>query len=111
MKYITINPMEWTTKHSAERSYISDFDGSMTQALLLGGWSIQNAVAESRHYLLKASTEYVFGFWLNGGENEKQDEVCKLTIFFYGEGKMHNDYKLNRNYVKPKLRYQGWNIM
>lgn len=60
--------------------------------------------------MLEKNTDYSFCFWLNGGENDRGDEVCQLRVVFDGN---HDDcliYKLNRGYIKPLKKYKGWEL-
>ena len=122
MNYLFFNPREWycsdmakqnifsQANTSAERSFASGFDGELVEILMLGGWNTARAEIVSKIYSLMPDTEYCFVFWLNGGENENQNEVCQLRIAFSGHTDGWNVYKLNRNFIKPILHYQGWEL-
>lgn len=122
MNYIFFNPREWffgdatqqnfTSKvqKSAGRSFISDFNGDLVESIMLGGWNVSYAEVVSRVYPLTPDTEYSFVFWLNGGENDKSSETCQLEITFLGNNCYSNIYKLNRNFIKPILHCQGWEL-
>lgn len=122
MNYIFFNPREWffgdatqqnfTSKvqNSAGRSFISDFNGDLVESIMLGGWDVPYAEVMSRVYPLTSDTEYCFVFWLNGGENDKNTETCQLEITFFGNNCYSNTYKLNRNFIKPILHCQGWEL-
>ncbi len=122
MNYIFFNPREWycgdmakqnifsEANTSAERSFASGFDGDLVEILMLGGWNTARSEMVSKIYSLMPDTEYSFVFWLNGGENDKQSEVCQLRIAFSGRTDCWNVYKLNRNFIKPILHYQGWEL-
>lgn len=122
MNYIFLNPREWffgdatqqnsisKVQKSAGRSFISDFDGNLVESIMLGGWNVPYAEVLSRVYPLASDTEYSFVFWLNGGENDKNSETCQLEIAFFGSNCYSNIYKLNRNFIKPILHCQGWEL-
>lgn len=113
MNYIYFNPREWSFGQSGqvERCFINDFDNSLIEGMLLGGWNIGFAKATSKHYLLAQDTEYCFVFWLNGGENDKgSGEICQLQISFSQNQDDCYIYKLNRNYIRPLLHSQGWEL-
>ncbi len=122
MNYIFFNPREWSCSDmarqnifseanaSAERSFASGFDGGLVEILMLGGWNTAKAEILSKIYPLMPDTDYCFIFWLNGGENDKQSEICQLRIAFSGHADGWNVYKLNRNFIKPLLHYQGWEL-
>ena len=131
MNYIFFNPRNWSfdqmqnnNQHSfgygrnngfsqsfpAERSFINDFDGGLVESLLFGDWNTSYARAVSKELSLLPDTEYCFVFWLNGGENDKNTEVCRLQISFGGNWDDCYTYKLNRNYIKPVLHKDGWEL-
>ena len=131
MNYIFFNPRNWSFdqmqnnnqnsfgygrnsgfSHSipAERSFINDFDGSLVESLLFGDWNTSYVRAVSKELSLLPDTEYCFVFWLNGGENDKNTEVCRLQIAFLGNWSDCYTYKLNRNYITPILHKDGWEL-
>ena len=131
MNYIFFNPRNWSfdqmqnnNQHSfgygrnngfsqsfpAERSFINDFDGSLIESLMFGDWNTSYARAVSKELSLLPDTDYCFVFWLNGGENDKNSEVCRLQISFGGNWDDCYTYKLNRNYIKPVLHKDGWEL-
>ena len=131
MNYILFNPRNWSFdqmqnnnqnsfgygrnnghSHSlpAERSFINDFDGGLVESLMFGDWNTSYVRAVSKELLLLPDTVYCFVFWLNGGENDKNTEVCRLQISFGGNWDDCYTYKLNRNYIKPVLHKDGWEL-
>jgi len=136
MNYIFFNPRNWSFEqtqynnnngfgnngfHSgrnngfsqsfpAERSFINDFDGSLVESLMFGDWNTSYARAVSKELSLLPDTEYCFVFWLNGGENDSGSEICRLQIAFGGNWDDCYTYKLNRNYIKPVLHKDGWEL-
>ncbi len=131
MNYILFNPRNWSfdqmqnnNQHSfgygrnngfsqsfpAERSFINDFDGSLIESLMFGDWNTSYARAVSKELSLLPDTEYCFVFWLNGGENDSGSEICRLQIAFGGNWDDCYTYKLNRNYIKPVLHKDGWEL-
>ena len=108
MNYIYFNPREWSLEQtqfdtqyqngngfgyfqqnpnrqvSADRSFINDFDGSLVESLMLGGWNEAYVRVTSGALPLLPDTENCFVFWLNGGENDKNSEICQLQITFFG---------------------------
>ncbi len=131
MNYIFFNPRNWSfdqvqnnnqnsfsygrnngvsQSFPAERSFINDFDGSLVESLLFGDWNTSYARAVSKEFSLLPDTEYCFVFWLNGGENDKNSEICRLQIAFAGNWDDCYTYKLNRNYIKPVLHKDGWEL-
>ena len=131
MNYIFFNPRNWSfdqmqnnNQHSfgygrnngfsqsfpAERSFINDFDGSLIESLMFGDWNTSYARAVSKELSLLPDTEYCFVFWLNGGENDSGSEICRLQIAFGSNWDDCYTYKLNRNYIKPVLHKDGWEL-
>ena len=131
MNYILFNPRNWSfdqmqnnnqnsfgygrnngfsQSFPAERSFINDFDGSLVESLMFGDWNTSYARTVSKELSLLPDTEYCFIFWLNGGENDKNSEVCRLQISFGGNWDDCYTYKLNRNYIKPVLHRDGWEL-
>lgn len=124
MKYVLFNPREWFKREyqisnqdpfrqaqaAVERCFISGFDGELEESLMFGNWNVAHTEVASKMYPLSPDTEYGFVFWLNGGENDKNDEVCQLRIDFSTQPGYCNIYKLNRNFIKPRLHYQGWEL-
>lgn len=112
---LTFNPREWNfhTMHSkvGSRSFITDFMGNLVEAYTLGNWNKQWTEIQSPKFRLEKNTPHIFSFWLNGGENDRYQEVCSLDIIFDGEGGGYDNrylYKLNRNYIQYTMHYKGW---
>lgn len=67
---------------------------------------------------LERNTEYHFVFWLNGGENDNSDETCMFQVIFTDNSMRASEaeweqrlcYKLNRAYIKPLKKYNGWEL-
>ena len=132
MNYIYFNPREWSSEQTqyntqyqngngfyhqtpyrqadVERSFINDFDGSLIESLMFGGWDDAYVRVSSGNFSLQPDTENCFVFWLNGGENDKNSEICQLQIIFFNNPSDCYTYKLNRNYIKPLLHRQGWEL-
>lgn len=94
----------------AECTFISDFDGGLVESLLFGDWNTPYVRATSNEFSLSPDTDYCFVFWLNGGENDKSNEICQLQIAFFENWDNCYTYKLNRNYIKPLLHKEGWEL-
>ncbi len=128
--YITINPREWhknpdeSHKTVFDRIMISNplaaFDpseGSLVEILSIGDWDWNHYSKVTNGFLtVEPNTEYHLVFWLNGGENDRSDEICQLQILFTdcnvtASGKEFEEgscYRLNRGYIKPLKKYKGW---
>lgn len=136
MNYIYFNPREWSSDQTqyntpfntqyhnnnsfyqsganrcsnVERCFINDFDNGLTECLMLGGWDDPYVRVTSMSFTLLPDTENYFVFWLNGGENDKNSEICQLQISFSDIPDDCYTYKLNRNYIRPLLHKQGWEL-
>ena len=128
MNYIYFNAREWSSEQtqyqngntfhhpgynnhfSIERSFINDFNGDLVESLMFGSWDEGYVKVNSKHFLLPPNTENCFVFWLNGGENDRNNEICELQISFFDNPNDSYIYKLNRNFIKPLLHKQGWEL-
>lgn len=134
MNYILFNPREWSIDsmsnrsneqfmniniafgmpqnnvQKVERSFITEFDGGLVECLSMCDWNTHYTRVGSKLYTLEQDTDYSFVFWLNGGENDKGTETCQLQIVFFENQGNSYVYKLNRNYIRPLLHYQGWEL-
>lgn len=95
----------------AQRLSVKGFDGKPADAWQLADWwynwtSIQSKIPIESGWL-ESGQEYRFCFWLNGGENDRYDEVCYLEIF--GDNwEERLTFKLNRDFTAPVLEKNGW---
>lgn len=107
------NAREWSfnplcESNKGERCFITDFNGKLTEVYTIGDWGWNWTCIESKHLILEKNTEHSFVFWLNGGENDQNDEVCQLVVIFNNDEDTKQIYKLNRNYIKTKKCHEGW---
>ncbi len=122
--YIFFNPKKWQTHPDVDggktdRFFINGiFDDRLTEVYSLGNWGWEWSEITNGMVMLEKNTEYHFVFWLNGGENDNNNEICQLQIMF-GNNSLRIDksewdeklvYKLNRSYIKPLKRYKGWEL-
>lgn len=100
---------EYSETNKGERTFITSFDNSLVEAFSFGSWNEQEISAIStKQLILQKNSDYRFLFWLNGGENQKQTEICQLVITFNNDNENKRIYKLNRNYIKPLKSHKGW---
>lgn len=100
---------DFSETNKGERTFITSFDGTLVEAYSIGSWSEDEMTAIStRQLILKQNTDYMFSFWLNGGENSNQSEICQLEIIFNNDNENRRIYKLNRNLIKPLKYHKGW---
>ncbi|MCH5341289.1 MAG: hypothetical protein J1E01_07465 [Acetatifactor sp.] len=130
MNFITINPKEWRrnpdggSKTVCDRFVISNplagaipSAPSMVEILSVGAWDWGCISHVTNGFqALEPNTEYHLVFWLNGGENDRSDETCQLQILFTDDNVTASVkefetglcYRLNRAYIKPLKKYNGW---
>lgn len=112
-KPIFFNAREWVPckdcdKNVATRSFISDPFGNLTESYTIGDWNYNWSQIETKDMVLEKNTDYEFIFWLNGGENDRNCEVCRFEILFDGDNESRYTYNLNRTYIKYLKHYKGW---
>ena len=85
-------------------------DGVISEAYTIGNWGWSWTEIVSKQLTLPKNTLHTFTFWLNGGENDRSDEVCRLEIFFNNDYDGRYTYNLNRSFIKPIKRCNGWEL-
>lgn len=95
-------------KSIVSRSFISDPFGNLTEAFTVGNWSWEWSQIETKDMILEKNTDYEFVFWLNGGENDQCNEVCRFEIMFDNDYENRYVYNLNRSYIRYERHYKGW---
>lgn len=95
-------------KNKGERTIITDMFGKLSEAYCIGNWDWDWTEIQSEMLVLEKNTDYVFTFWMNGGENDRHQETCRLEIIFDNDKDNCYTYKLNRDTIKPVKRYKGW---
>ncbi len=109
------NPRDWAfnkecKKNVGSRSFMQGPDGELAEAFTLGNWGYDWTEIISRSYIFPKNTLHTFTFWLNGGENDKNDEVCRLEIIFNNDYESRLTYNLNRSFIKPVKKLNGWEL-
>ncbi|MCM1299906.1 MAG: hypothetical protein NC203_07690 [Firmicutes bacterium] len=110
---VFFNAREWKPskdcpKTVATRSFISDPFGGLTEAYTVGNWSWDWSQIETKDMILEKNTDHEFTFWLNGGENDRNDEICRFEIMFDNDYENRYVYNLNRSFIRYKRYYKGW---
>lgn len=110
---IFFNARDWKPSKDCEktvatRSFISDPFGNLTEAYTVGDWSWNWSQIETKDMSLEKNTDYEFVFWLNGGENDQNQEICRLEIIFDNDYENSYIYNLNRNFIRYVRHYKGW---
>lgn len=113
-KRLFFRPREWNfskdCKDTAvgERCFITSFDETLAEVYCIGDWGDSLSQIVTKDLILEKYTEYAFSFWLNGGENERLDEICQLHVVFDNDYENRLIFKLNRSFIKPVKHYKGW---
>ena len=78
------NARDWSTGFlsNVNRSFMQGPDGILNEAITLGDWGNGSSEISTDVLSLPKNTLHIFTFWLNGGENDHNNEVCKLEIIF-----------------------------
>jgi hypothetical protein len=110
--HLTIEPRKWKVDYSgnkpaAQRTFITDMAGGLTEAICLGNWKFEWMNIYSPQTALRKNTDYVFAFWLNGGETEIEQETCEFRIYL-NDSENPMIFRLNRDYIKTEKYNKGW---
>ncbi len=97
-------------KNVGSRSFMEGPDGVIAEAFTIGNWGWDWTEIVSKTLILPKNTLNTFTFWLNGGENENSNEVCKFEVVFNNDWESRLTYNLNRNFIKPVKRLNGWEL-
>ena len=104
---------QWTVSKDCDktvgsRTFITDHFGNLSEAWLLGDWNWNWSQIETKDMILQKNTDYVFTFWLNGGENDCNNSLCQLEIVFDNDYESRSVYRLDRSYIQYTKHYKGW---
>lgn len=108
------NPRKWSMNKECKngvgiRSVIQGPAGELDESYMIGSWDWQNwSEIISETMLLPKNTLHTFSFWLNGGENDRADEVCRFEIIFNNNWDDRYTFNLNRNFIRPLKKLNGW---
>lgn len=92
------------------RSFMQGPDGIIAEAYMIGNWGWDWTEIVSRTLLLPKNTLNTFTFWLNGGENDNSNEICRFEVIFNNDYENRYTYNLNRNFIKPLKKVNGWEL-
>ena len=92
------------------RSFMEGPDKELAEAYMIGDWSNNWTEIISETLLLPKYTDCRFSFWLNGGENDHNNEICRFEILFNADYEQRYTYNLNRNFIKPLKKLNGWEL-
>ncbi len=106
---------EWSfnkdcNKNVGNRSFMQGPDGVISEAYMIGDWGWNWTEIVSKTLILPKNTLHTFTFWLNGGENDRNNEVCRFEVVFNNDYEGRYTYNLNRNFIKPLKKVDGWEL-
>ena len=112
---LLFNAREWSFNKDCKnnvgsRSFMQGPDGIISEAFTIGDWGYNWTEIVTKSLILPKHTLHTFTFWLNGGENDNNNEVCRLDIVFNNDWENRYTYNLNRNYIKPLKKCRGWEL-
>ena len=109
------NAREWhfnkdCKDNTGSRSFMTGPDGVLTEAFTIGNWTWNWTEICTKQLTLAKNTPHMFTFWLNGGENDRNNEVCRFEVVFNNDHENRYTYNLNRNFIQPVKRLNGWEL-
>lgn len=110
------NAREWSFNKDCQksnvgsRSFMQGPDGTLAEAYTIGDWGYNWTEIVTKSLILPKNTMHTFTFWLNGGENDNNNEVCRFEIVFNNEYEERYTFNLNRNFIKPLKKVNGWEL-
>lgn len=121
---LRFDPREWRFNkdckdNTGSRSFMEGPDGALTEAFTIGNWSWNWTEICSKQLTLAKNTPHMFTFWLNGGENDRSNEVCRFEVIFkndndyesrFSDWENRYTYNLNRSFITPVKRLNGWEL-
>ncbi len=109
------NAREWhfnkdCPKNTGNRSFMEGPDGVIAEAFTIGNWGYDWTEICTKQLVLPKNTLHTFTFWLNGGENDNNNEVCRFEVIFNNDYENRYTYNLNRSFIKPLKKLNGWEL-
>ncbi len=109
------NAREWSfnkacTDNVGSRSFMTGPDGSLSEAFMIGDWGYHWTEIVSKTLMLPKNTLNTFTFWLNGGENDNNNEICRFEVIYNDDWENRYSYNLNRSFIKPLKKVNGWEL-
>lgn len=109
------NARDWSLNKDCKnnvgsRSFMHGPDGNLAEAYTIGDWRYNWTEIVTKQLILPKNTTHTFTFWLNGGENDKNDEVCRFVVVYNNDCENCYTYNLNRNFIKPLKKVNGWEL-
>lgn len=114
-RILYFNAREWTFNKACahnvgSRSFMIGPDGELAEAFMLGDWGWNWTEILTKQLVLPKNTPHLFSFWLNGGENDNNNEVCRFEVIFNNDYENRYTYNLNRSFIRPVKRLNGWEL-
>lgn len=114
-RILYFNVREWTFNKACahnvgSRSFMIGPDGELAEAFMLGDWGWNWTEILTKQLVLPKNTPHLFSFWLNGGENDNNNEVCRFEVIFNNDYESRYTYNLNRSFIRPVKRLNGWEL-
>lgn len=108
-------PRTWSFNDDCEhnvgsRSFMVGPDGVLAESYMIGDWWYHWTEIVSKTLLLPRNQNCSFTFWLNGGENDTNDEICRFEVIFNNDYEQRLIYNLNRHYIPPVKKLNGWEL-
>lgn len=112
MKYLFFNPENFrfdpkVTSSVGKITTVEGFDGEEVSAWQFSDWNWNWSTIRTEMEL-EPNSEYNYCFWLNGGENDRCDEILNIEIWFGSDFENRITTKLNRDFFMPTLVKNGW---
>lgn len=109
------NAREWSFNKDCKnnvgsRSFMNGPDGELSEAFMIGDWGYNWTEIVSKTLILPKNTLNTFTFWLNGGENDNNNEICRFEVIFNNDWEGRYSYNLNRSFIKPVKKLNGWEL-
>lgn len=109
------NAREWRFNkdckdNTGNRSFMIGPDGELAEAFTIGNWTWNWTEICSKQLVLAKNTPHMFTFWLNGGENDRNNEICRFEVIFNNDYENRYTYNLNRGFIQPVKRLNGWEL-
>lgn len=113
--HLYFNAREWSfnkdcSNNKGIRTFIQGPDGLVAEAYMIGDWGWNWTEIQSKTLILEKNMLHTFVFWLNGGENDCNNEVCRFEVIFNNDYENRYTFNLNRNFIRPLKKVNGWEL-
>lgn len=113
--HLCFNAREWSfnkdcSNNKGIRTFIQGPDGLVAEAYMIGDWGWNWTEIQSKTLILEKNMLHTFTFWLNGGENDNNNEICRFEVIFNNDYENRYTFNLNRNFIRPLKKVNGWEL-